>query len=540
MYRNARNTREEGSALIMMLGVMAALAIMAATVVLVTANTQAATASDRSQISSFDYAEAGLESAVTALRTLPWPAAGQSLTTSALTAAYTSTYPSGPPLKVLVYDNQPTVDPAVTWDKGGSTNAGVPDGRLWAEAQVTVNGTTSRVRELVGQVNLTSKFSLPAAALYTDCNIVDGTGGSGDVYTVTASGTPDTSRTAAVYAGGTFTGNWSSNLQPPGGATGATLAVDTNGTVYNPAVYGDTNAHAGTGGVAPLASVLPQSTVATLTAQARAGTPTQADAGGTVVSATLLSQLQATSPQAYAATTDLVVNGDLTLGGGASTFRFKSLYVTGNLTLNGNTATSTTSLYVGGSFTISGPSGSSSFGPTYVGGSVNWGGALSVQASPLYVAGNFVTQGGPFNHVLGPTYVGGSVTIAGNQAGFLCPILVTPGQITTSGSATMGTVAAPMVLLRTGGTSGTVSLGSNGTFTGLVINTDGGVNLPAGNGSTADIVGSIFATGSIVFGGNTQVCYNPTVLANLQTTAASTSTNVLAGTWQELSPSGAY
>jgi hypothetical protein len=104
----------------------------------------------------------------------------------------------------------------------------------------------------------------------------------------------------------------------------------------------------------------------------------------------------------------------------------------------------------------------------------------------------------------------------------------------------MGTVAAPMVLLQNGGATGTMSLGSNGTFTGLVINMDGGVNLPPGNGSTADIVGSVFSTGTITFGGNTQVCYNPTVLGNLQTTAASTSTNVLPGTWQELSPSGSY
>ena len=232
-------------------------------------------------------------------------------------------------------------------------------------------------------------------------------------------------------------------------------------------------------------------------------------------------------------------SGDLTLGGG-NTFNFKSLYVTGTLTLSGSSHTNTTSLYVGGSFIINGPSGTSSFGPTYVGGSVNWGGALSVQASPLYVVGNFVTQGGPFNHVLGPTYVGGTVTIAGNQASFLCPILVTPGQITTSGSAVMGTVAAPMVLLQNGGATGNMSLGSNGTFTGLLINMDGGVTLPGGNGSTADIVGAVFSTGNITFGGNTKVCYNPTALSHLQTTATSTSTTVLPGTWQELSPSGSF
>ena len=535
-----RNAKEDGFALIMMIGITAALAIMAATIVLVTANTQSATGDNRAQVSSFNYAEAGLDSAAMAVRTLAWPASGQSLSATSLAAAYNATYPSGPPLTVRVYDNQATVDPTVTWDKGGPNHAGTPDGELWVEAQVTVNGKTSRVRELVGQVNLTSKFGIPGAALYTDGNVVDGTGGSGNIYAITASGTPDTSKSAAVYAGGSFTGNWSSNLQPPGGASGATLAIDTNGTVYNPGTYGNSSTHPGTGGVAPLASVLPQSTLATMTTQAQAGSPTQADANGTVVSSALLNQLQSTSAQTYNATTDLVVNGNLTLGGGTSTFNFKSLYVTGNLTLGGNTNTNTTSLYVGGSFTISGPSGTSSFGPTYVSGNVNWGGALSVQASPLYVAGNFVTQGGPFSHVLGPTYVGGSVTIAGNQASFLCPILVTPGQITTSGSAVMGTVAAPMVLLQNGGATGTMSLGSNGTFTGLLINMDGGVNLPAGNGSTADIVGAVFATGNITFGGNTHVCYNPTALSNLQTTATSTSTTVLPGTWQELSPSGSF
>lgn len=537
-----RHAKEGGYALIMMLGITAALAIMAATIVAVTANTQGATASSRSQMSAFDYAEAGLDSAAMAIRSTPWPAANQSFSQASLTAAYNATYPSGPPLTVMVYDNQATVNPAITWDQGSPTSASTPDGELWVEAQVTVNGKTARVRELVGQVNLTTKFSAPAAALYTNGSVIDGTNGSGDVYAVNAAGLPDTSKSAAVFALGNFVGNWSSNLAPPG-TSAATLSIKTNGTVYNPATYNNSNTYPGTGGVSPLNTILPPSTLATMTSQAQVGSPTQADANGTVVSSALLNQLQSTSPQTYNATTDLVVNGNLTLGGGPSTFNFKSLYVTGNLTLNGNTNTNTTSLYVGGNFTISGPSGTSSFGPTYVGGSVNWGGALSVQASPLYVVGNFLTQGGPFNHVLGPTYVGGSVTIAGNQATFLCPILVTPGVITTSGSAVIGNVAQPILLLENGGTSN-ITLGSNGTFTGLMVNMDpapyGVVTLPGGNGSTPDIVGAIYANGNITFGGNTQVEYNPTALANLQTTATTTSTNVLPGTWQELSPSGNY
>jgi hypothetical protein len=159
------------------------------------------------------------------------------------------------------------------------------------------------------------------------------------------------------------------------------------------------------------------------------------------------------------------------------------------------------------------------------------------------VAGNFLTQGGPFNHVLGATYVSGSVTIKGNNALFLCPLLVTPGLITTSGSAAIGNVANPILLLDNG-TSQDIQLGSNGTFTGLMVNMFGGVTLPGGNGSKNDIIGAIWAKGTVTFGGNTGLCYNPAVLANVMSNTnltseiTSTKTSVVPGSWQQLSVSG--
>ncbi|MGO8685215.1 MAG: hypothetical protein ACLQUT_11640 [Thermoleophilia bacterium] len=310
-----RHAKEGGYALIMMLGITAALAIMAATIVAVTANTQGATASNRSQMSAFDYAEAGLDSAAMAIRSTPWPAANQSFSQASLTTAYNATYPSGPPLTVMVYDNQATVNPAITWDQGGPANGSTPDGELWVEAQVTVNGKMARMRELVGQVNLTTPFVPPAAAIYTDGNVAF-TSGGGNAFAVTAAGTPDTSMSAAILAGGSFNGNWSTSLSPTGGAP--TLAVNTNGTVTNPKL-GISNAP-GTGGVPPLSTKITPAMVATMTSQAQQGTPTQADAGGTIATAALISQLQLNQGKTTNVGYDLVVNGDLTLQSGIANF----------------------------------------------------------------------------------------------------------------------------------------------------------------------------------------------------------------------------
>ena len=550
---------ENGVAMIMLLGVMVVLAVLAATAVMVMANTQGRTATVRTKTTAFDYAQAALKSGLLTVTTQPWPAASGAFSQSSLEAAYTAAYPSGPvPNYVIAYDDQATVIKNTGWDQNGN-------GTMWVEASVTYHGQTAVVRQQVGKVNTTQPLALtlPAAAIYTDANVTDGTGGSGNMYAINADGTPDTTKQVGVMAQGNFVGNWSSNLKPPAGASGPTLAINVNGSVYNPGVYGNSTTYTSAskpapagatfGGVQPMETYFGSAQVQTLTTEAQAGTPTAANANGTVVDSTLLNQLQSSSGHTYNATTDLVVNGNLTLGGGPSTFNFKSLYVTGNLTLGGNTNTNSTALYVGGNFNISGPSGTSKFGPIYVGGSVNWGGALSVQttdytnaatpAGPLYVVGNFVTQGGPFNHVLGATYVGGSVTIAGNNALFLCPLLVTPGLITTSGSAAIGSVANPILMLDNG-TSQDIQMGSNGTFTGLMVNMYGGVTLPGGNGSKNDIIGAIWAKNTVTFGGNTGLCYNPTVMANVMSNTnltseiTSTTTSVVQGSWQQLTPSG--
>ncbi len=553
---------QRGDALILLIGITAALAVMTTTAVLVTVNTQHATANTRAHATALDFAEAALSSGALAVQTQAWPSANGSFSASNLATAYDATYtpsgpnPSGPSLTtpIQVYDNQNPVNRSITWDQGSPTSATTPDGKLWVEATATYNGQTARVRELVGQVNLTGSFLVPAAAIYTDGNVNFTTGG-GDAFGVTATGAPHTARAAAIIAGGKFVCNWNTDLSPNGGA--ATLAVQTNGTVYNPKL-GISPAVAGTGGVAPLSTKMTPANVATITAQAQQGAPTQANASGTVVAAATISGNTTYGGANGVSAGDVVVNGDLTMGAG--TRYFHSLYVTGNLTQNGGGTFNASALYVGKTLTITSTSGTCQIGPTWVGQDfVVGGGPLSIKTTdwtggakygttpgPLYVVGNLnEPNGGAYTHVWGPTYVGGNITFAGNSSQILCPVMVTPGIVTTGGSGSFGTVAQPMVLLGLAGpTAHTMQMSADATFTGLLVNMDGGVNLDNdGNNQLPNnysffIEGAVMATGDVNFTNNGNVGYDPKALANLHITAGTTTTSVVTGTWQQLSPNG--
>jgi len=87
------------------------------------------------------------------------------------------------------------------------------------------------------------------------------------------------------------------------------------------------------------------------------------------------------STDTYTASGDMEYNNTstaLTLNSNGYTYNFQSLYVKGNLVLNGTTTTNTTDLYVSGNFTISGPTSTNKFGPIYVGGTISWKGPAAV------------------------------------------------------------------------------------------------------------------------------------------------------------------
>ena len=90
-----RLRRQDGSAMVLMLGVASALAVLAVTVVMVTNNNQGATAANRTQVQAFDIAEAGLDSAVAGVGTA-WPAvSGQTFSQTELKKAFDTAFANG-------------------------------------------------------------------------------------------------------------------------------------------------------------------------------------------------------------------------------------------------------------------------------------------------------------------------------------------------------------------------------------------------------------------------------------------------------------
>ena len=144
--------KDRGSALILFLGVMAALSIMSIALVTVIANAQHSTSREKSRTSAFDVAEAAIDVSMHLL-TEEWPGeeAGAWTESTVLErdTAFASRFDLEPGLTardslwVSVSDDV-TGDPltAPRWDANGN-------GYLWVDAQARVNGVASRVRTMV-------------------------------------------------------------------------------------------------------------------------------------------------------------------------------------------------------------------------------------------------------------------------------------------------------------------------------------------------------------------------------------------------------
>ena len=180
-----RQGRETGAALILLLGIIATLAIIAATLVMAIGNQQGATAMERTRKTSLYYAEGALDAAVTLAKTKTIPvtsAGGEWLPQSEVQAALVAAgFPADATLTgFAVYDNLTPVDTGIWWDSNG-------DGIVWVEVTVTYQGRTTRMRVLVRQSTQSVVKSFPKAIVYSDTGIyLDGTS---DVYAVENDGT---------------------------------------------------------------------------------------------------------------------------------------------------------------------------------------------------------------------------------------------------------------------------------------------------------------------------------------------------------------
>jgi Tfp pilus assembly protein PilX len=579
-----RHASQRGAALILLLGIIATLAILSATLVFVLANQQGATANERRAKQSLYAADAAVDTGVQWAKTYhAMSTTVEWLTPAELAAAFNATYPAGASVVYRVYDNLATVNYNIKWDQGSPTSATTPDGMVWLETTVTYQGKKTRARVLIHQYNASIVSGLPKAAAYSDTGI--SLEGTSDIYAVKRDGVtpwaPAPPYATTIMAGGGWVSGWptaakdvvidaSANLAAPTSSV-QSVNIWANGTVSRTFPGTDTS-----GKVGLLSDYFDQAAQADLGDEAQSGNPTQANAAGTVVSTTLKNTLQSTTAQTYTAGSDLVVNGDLTLrvNSGSSTFNFRSLYVTGNLTLTGNVTLNTTALYVGGNLTISGATTGviDQVGPLFIGGSATWSGVASVKTTnylnvaaapgPMWI-GTVLAASGTYNHVFGPTWISGNAgtsdvairftgPASGTACTVMCPLMATTEKTVTTGKVDFGSSSKPMVYYMMCDNdelySNTCEWGSSGTLYGLMVVMEATLQITGGNGTTPSVVGAVFngtpykagtspTTYDIRLTGASTIAYNQAVIdavLNTAVTTTTTITEVVPGSWQQL------
>ena len=572
-----RHARQPGSALILLMVIVATLAILATTLVMVLSNQQGATAAERQRKTTAYYAEAALDDAVTLAKTKTISTTSEWLTPTDLATAFSSaSFPSGATVVYRVYDDQNPVNYSIKWDQGSPTSATTPDGMVWVEATVTYLRKTSRMRVLVQQTQQSVETGLPKAALYSDTGIL--LSGTSDIYSLDPNGTPHTSGPpypTTVMAGGDFQGNSSANLAAPS-TSAQSVGIQLNGSLSGLSFTPNNVVH---GGVGLLSDYFDQGSQADLGDAAQSGSPTQANAGATVVSASTISGNSTYGGVNGVSATDVRVNGNLTLGSGTRYFR--SLYVTGTLTQNAGGTFNCTALYVGGNLSITSSSAATfQLGPTYVVGTVTWTGSGSLPSNALTVkttnwtnsalaAGPFwatiFNVTGAFNVVLGDTWLDGNAGTSNVAAEFdgpssgsyystvMCPLLATTEKTVSKYKVNFGSETSPMVYYmmcdNDGLYSNTCEWGSTGTFCGLMVIMEAVIQVTGGDGTHPSIEGAIFcgtpyisgttaSTNDITLSGASTVAYNQAVLdkcINTGITTTTTTVQTVSGSWQQLS-----
>jgi hypothetical protein len=159
---------ERGAGLILVIGVIAALAVMATSLVVLTSNVQHNTYSDRMRAKAFNVTEAAVDVGMYDLNA-KWPkvsGSGPDFASAAWTSAFrgefdTTEFPdpdAGQFVVVGYYDNQATIDKNIKWDQGQPGNPNLPDNKLYIEAQAGVGPKATRILVLVERIPYTTNF----------------------------------------------------------------------------------------------------------------------------------------------------------------------------------------------------------------------------------------------------------------------------------------------------------------------------------------------------------------------------------------------
>ena len=505
-----RLKRQDGSALVLVLGVVAALAVLALTLVMVTGNTQGATAANRTQVQAFDIAEAGLNSAVAGAVNSTWPdASTKTFSQADLMAAFASAYPTAsypnpnarPEATVVAYDDMSPIDTSITWDSNGN-------GIMWVQANGAYADKTARMRTQIQRSVSSGSAIKTNVAVYAGGNVnLEGTGQIGNV---------DLSQNADIYAGGTLSRSDQTCLRIAGAVLGGGpeqvpgwMLAGESWLVPPPPAPGGQD-------VPSLDEVIPPEMVQTWVDQA-----SRADANGVVVTKADFGHYDYVCP--YPA---VKVVGSLTLDSGwkgsQPAYTFDSLYVTGDLTIAGTAFTTIKRLYVGGTLTVTAGPGKGTLPDQ------EWG-SVFVQGDVSIKMGHFLT----------------------------IDILATNGQVAVGNGASVGgdgvgTNPKPTLFVLADDGKDFSGYGSSASlFYGVVYTKSGNVNVTGGNGEAFKVTngvvtmpsqpflrGAVFAGGNVVVKGGASVAYDADVMDNLPVTRTVPVLQIVPGTWQELSPSG--
>lgn len=151
---------ESGSTLLMVIGIIAALAVMASTIVVLVINAQSGTANDRSRVKAFNIAEAALDEGMYQL-SATWPiTSGATVFGPAQQTAFrgrfdltefpNSTAGLGPFVTVRYYDDTLTgaIDTLTNYDN----NNGHPNNIMWVVAQAGTGSKVARIQAKVERV----------------------------------------------------------------------------------------------------------------------------------------------------------------------------------------------------------------------------------------------------------------------------------------------------------------------------------------------------------------------------------------------------
>ena len=507
---------QRGAGLIMLIGITAALAVLAASLVMLLSNQQGATAKERSTKTSMYYAEAALNSAIAALKIDEiWLTAPYS--DDAAMATNFNTLPAPRPAVIYrVYDDEATISASTpAWDRNTNT-------KVWVQVTTTYQGRTTRLRQMVASTTESVISRLPKAAAF-----VGGAGasddlvmtGSADVYVASYPSWPATNMNGIPYTGGA---PFPTGVMAKGSITGpGDLALGTGhvnpqslGVLYGGSVSlpGVVNLVKTQGQVPDLTSYLSLSDQVALEKEARSvldagpqallnsakvdARPTDqrptdqrpaAVAGATTfpneaalrVTAGNLYGTYDSATSTFTANKALAYTGNLTLGTAGVTYKFQSLAVTGNLTLSGTTTTTfTAGLRVSGTFGITSTGGTNLFGPVYVVGATTIGGSRTNTFGPLWVDDN-LTLNGSGATAIGTLRVGKTLSITSTVAASTFGSTYVVGSFSTSAASTSANTFGPLWVdggMTLGGSGATSAASLHVGATGLTINSTTGTN----------------------------------------------------------------